>query len=194
MTVGAIQSSPLFKAALFYIASKLYIEVPIQGGSTLAVQLEKFRHSPNGRTESPVENYRQVVGASLKAYRAGANTRAWRERIIVDYFNTVPLAAAPGYGEIHGLGEGLFAWFGMQLTDVVNTLKAPGMTPAKVRAFKHALTLLISVRAASVFLVDERASLEEKANQFTGLMARSGIIDGDFAAALQDTPIKFIPP
>jgi len=189
----AIEWDRLFKATLFYIGSKLSLEVPMQGGSTLAVQLEKFRHSPNGRTESPVEKYRQLVGASLKAYRAGANTRAWRERIIVDYFNTVPLAAAPGYGEIHGLGEGLFAWFGMQLPDVVNTLKAPGITPAKVRAFKHALTLLISVRAPSVFLVDERASLEEKVNQFTRLMARSGIIDGDFAAALQDTPIKFIP-
>ncbi len=189
----AIEWDRLFKATLFYIASKLYIEVPVQGGSTLAVQLEKFRHSPNGRTESPVEKYRQLIGASLKAYREGWNTRAWRERIIVDYFNTVPLAAAPGYGEIHGLGEGLFAWFGMQLTDVVNALKAPGQPPAKVRAFKHALALLISVRAPSVFLVDERASLEEKVNQFTRLMARSGIIDGDFAAALQETPIKFTP-
>ena len=102
---------------------------PVQGGSTLAVQLEKFRHSPHGRTESPVEKYRQFMGASLKAYREGWNTRAWRERIIVDYFNTVPLAAAPGYGEIHGLGEGLFAWFGMQLTEVVEALKVSGHNP-----------------------------------------------------------------
>jgi hypothetical protein len=51
------------------------------------VQLEKFRHSPNGRTDTPVEKFRQVVGASLKAYRAGKNTRAWRERIIVNYLN-----------------------------------------------------------------------------------------------------------
>lgn len=189
----AIEWDRLFKATFFYIASKLHIEVPVQGGSTLAVQLEKFRHSPNGRTESPAEKYRQLVGASLKAYREGWNTRAWRERIIVDYFNTVPLAAAPGYGEIHGLGEGLYAWFGMQLTDVVSALKAPGLTPDKTRAFKHALALLISVRAPSVFLVDERASLEDKVNQFTRLMARSGIIDWDFAAALQETPIKFIP-
>ena len=155
------------------------------------MQLEKFRHSPR-RTESPVEKYRQLVGASLKAYREGG-ILARGERIIVDYFNTVPLAAAPSYGEIHGLGEGLFAWFGMQLTDVVSALKAPGLTPAKVRAFKHALALLISVRAPTVLLVDERASLEEKVDQFTRLMARSGIIDEDFAAALQETPIKFIP-
>jgi membrane peptidoglycan carboxypeptidase len=189
----AIEWDRLFKAALLYIASKFDIETPMQGGSTLAVQLEKFRHSPHGRTESPVEKYRQLMGASLKAYRQGWNTRAWRERIIVDYFNTVPLAAAPGYGEIHGLGEGLFAWFGMQLAEVAETLKASGMTPAKLRAYKHALALLISVRAPSVYLVEERASLEEKVDQFTRLMARAGIIDWDFAAALQETPIKFIP-
>jgi membrane peptidoglycan carboxypeptidase len=189
----AIEWDRTFKATLMYIGSKLYLQVPVQGGSTLAVQLEKFRHSPNGRTESPAEKYRQVVGASLKAYREGWNTRAWRERIIIDYLNTVPLAGAPGYGEIHGLGEGLYAWFGMQLAEVVNALKTPGLTPGKVRAFKHALTLLISVRAPTVFLVDERASLEEKVDQFTRLMARSGIIDWDFAAALQETPIKFIP-
>jgi membrane peptidoglycan carboxypeptidase len=189
----AIEWDRLFKAALLYVGSKLYLEVPVQGGSTLAVQLEKFRHSPNGRTESALEKFRQVMGASLKAYRAGMNTRAWRERIIIDYFNTVPLAAAPGYGEIHGLGEGLYAWFGMQLSDVVSSLKAPEMTAAKVRAFKHALTLLIAVRAPSVFLVDERDSLEEKVGQFIRLMARSGTIDWDFATALQESPIGFIP-
>jgi len=187
-----IEWDRIFKAMVYYIGGKLSLPVPLQGGSTLAVQLEKFRHSPNGRTDSPVEKLRQVIGASLKAYREGANTKAWRERIIVDYLNTVPLAAAPGYGEIHGLGEGLHAWFGMSFSDVVRDLKTPGNSPAKLRAFKHALTLLISVRAPSVFLVDERASLEEKVNQFTRLMARDGIIDGDFAAELQKTPIKFL--
>ena len=182
-----------FKAALFYIGSKLQLPIAVQGGSTLAVQLEKFRHSPNGRTDSPGEKLRQIVGASLKAYREGPNTRAWRERIIVDYLNTVPLAAAPSYGEIHGLGEGLYAWFGMPLRDVVTALSTPGNSPAKLRAFKHALTLLISVRAPSVYLVDERASLEEKVGQFTRLMARAGIIDWEFATALQETPIKFLP-
>src|SRR5919106_3176499 len=181
------------KAALMYVGAKLQMPVPVQGGSTLGVQLEKFRHSPNGRTDTPLEKLRQIVGASLKAYRAGANTRAWRERIIVDYFNTVPLAAAPGYGEIHGLGEGLHAWFGISLADAVKALNSPGQSPAKIRAFKHVLTLLISVRAPSVFLVDERDSLEEKVDQFTRLLARAGIIDWETAAQLQETPIRFIP-
>ena len=181
------------KAVLMYVGAKLHLPVPVQGGSTLAVQLEKFRHSPNGRTDTPLEKLRQIVGASLKAYRTGANTRAWRERIIVDYLNTVPLAAAPGYGEIHGLGEALFAWFGMRLDQAVAALNAPGRTPAKVRAFKYILTLLISVRAPSVFLVDERDSLEEKVDQFTRLMARAGLIDWELAAQVQDMPIRFLP-
>lgn len=181
------------KAALYYIGSKLQLPVPVQGGSTLAVQLEKFRHSPHGRTDNPLDKLRQIVGASLKAYQEGPNTRAWRERIVVDYLNTVPLAAAPSYGEIHGLGEGLYAWFGLPLRDVVRELHGTNATPAKVRAFKHALALLISVRAPSVFLVEERASLKDKVDQFTRLMARAGVIDWDFAARLQETPIEFLP-
>ncbi|HEX2932513.1 MAG TPA: transglycosylase domain-containing protein [Candidatus Binatia bacterium] len=188
-----IEWDRILKAAMMYVAAKLNFPVPVQGGSTLAVQLEKFRHSPNGRTETPLEKLRQIVGASLKAYREGANTRAWRERIVVDYLNTVPLAAAPSYGEIHGLGEGLYAWFGMPLADVVAALKSPGQSPAKLRSFKHALTLLISVRAPSVFLIDERDSLEEKVDQFTRLLARAGIIDWEMSAALQETPIRFLP-
>ncbi|HEU4341856.1 MAG TPA: transglycosylase domain-containing protein, partial [Candidatus Binatia bacterium] len=189
----AIEWDRLIKAAFLYVGAKLQLPVPLQGGSTLAVQLEKFRHSPNGRTDTPVEKLRQMIAASLKAYRAGANTRAWRERIIIDYLNTVPLAAAPSYGEIHGLGEGLHAWFGIELADAVKALNTSEITPAKVRAFKHALTLLISVRAPSVFLVDERASLNEKVNQFTRVMARAGIIDWELAAELQDAPIQFLP-
>ena len=188
-----IEWDRILKAAVMYVGAKLHLPVPVQGGSTLAVQLEKFRHSPNGRTESPLEKLRQIMGASLKAYREGANTRAWRERIIVDYLNSVPLAAAPGYGEIHGLGEGLYAWFGMRLDEVSAALNTPALTPAKIRAFKHVLTLLISVRAPSVFLVDERSSLEEKVGQFTRLMARSGLIDWEMAAELQETPIRFLP-
>ena len=188
-----IEWDRILKAAVMYVGAKLHLPVPVQGGSTLAVQLEKFRHSPNGRTESPLEKLRQIMGASLKAYREGANTRAWRERIIVDYLNSVPLAAAPGYGEIHGLGEGLYAWFGMRLDEVSAALNTPALTPAKIRAFKHVLTLLISVRAPSVFLVDERSSLEEKVGQFTRLMARSGLIDWEMAAELQEAPIRFLP-
>src|SRR5262249_10789547 len=41
------------------------------GGSTLATQIEKYRHSPGGRTESAPEKLRQMESASLRAYLDG---------------------------------------------------------------------------------------------------------------------------
>src|SRR6266508_5225044 len=38
------------------------------GASTLATQIEKFRHSPEGRTRSAGEKFRQMLSASLRAY------------------------------------------------------------------------------------------------------------------------------
>ena len=187
-----IEWDRMVKAALYYIGAKLYLPVPVQGGSTLAVQLEKFRHSPHGRTDTPAEKLRQVLSASLKAYRAGKNTRAWRERIVVDYFNTVPLAAAPGYGEIHGLGEGLYAWFGTEMRDALSAVTEPGVSTRKTIVYKQILTLLVSVRSPSAFLVEDRASLEEKVVQFARLMAREGVIDEELAEAIEHTRVEYL--
>ncbi len=84
----------------------------VSGGSTLATQIEKIRYSPGGRTSSAGEKLRQVVSASLRAYRDGEVTIEARRRIVRDYFNSLPLAAIPGHGEVEGLGDGLWAWFG----------------------------------------------------------------------------------
>ena len=80
----AIEWDRMAKASLLYTGTKLGLPVPLQGGSTLAIQLEKYRHSPNGRTNSPLDKLRQVAGASLKAYRDGADTRDWRREIVVE--------------------------------------------------------------------------------------------------------------
>ena len=63
------------------------------GGSTLATQIEKYRHSPEGRTDSGKEKLRQMASASVRAYLDGEDTRAWRHRIVLSYLNTVPLSA-----------------------------------------------------------------------------------------------------
>jgi membrane peptidoglycan carboxypeptidase len=187
-----IEWDRMAKAVLYYVGAKLYLPVPVQGGSTLAVQLEKFRHSPNGRTDTPLEKVRQVMSASLKAYRAGKNTRAWRDRIIVDYFNTVPLAAAPGYGEIHGLGEGLYAWFGSELKNALAAITEPGLSSRKATAYKQMLTLLVAVRSPSAFLVEDRAGLEEKVRRFAKLMAREEIIDQEMADAIENIHVEYL--
>ena len=41
------------------------------GASTLATQIEKFRHSPQGRTDTVGEKLRQMVSAAVSAYRDG---------------------------------------------------------------------------------------------------------------------------
>ena len=91
---------------------------PIAGGSTLATQIEKVRHSPEGRTSSAVEKARQMVAASLRAYAGGEETMAARQRIVRDYLNSLPLASRPGYGEVCGLGDGLWVWFGSDFEEV----------------------------------------------------------------------------
>ena len=115
----------LAKAGITYAGTKLGLPLRVEGGSTLATQLEKYRHSQNGRTGSLADKLQQMAGASLKVYRGGTDTRTPRREIILDYLNTVPLAAAPGHGEIHGLGDGLNAWFGLNLSDVSEALADP---------------------------------------------------------------------
>lgn len=91
------------------------------GGSTLATQIEKYRHSPNGRTSSVEEKLRQMVSASVRAYRDGPDTSRARERIVTEYLNTVPLSARNGHGEIHGIGDGMYYWYGEDF-DTANRL------------------------------------------------------------------------
>lgn len=93
------------------------------GGSTLATQVEKFRHAPGGWTASPKDKLRQMFTASLRAYRDGRDTSEERRRIFLDYLNTIPLAAAPGQGEVAGLGDGLWAWYSTDLEDVTRLLQ-----------------------------------------------------------------------
>jgi membrane peptidoglycan carboxypeptidase len=188
-----IEWGRLAKAGMLFAGEKIGFSVPLQGGSTLATQLEKYRHSPRGHTTGASEKLRQLIGASLKAYADGPDTRTWRRQIVVDYLNTLPLAAAPGYGELYGLGDGLYAWFGLRLDDVRRALARPELTPEKVRAFKHALTLIIAVRAPTALLVESRAQLDHKVDEYTDLLAKNGVIDTALAHALTATPITFLP-
>ena len=84
----------------------------VAGGSTLATQIEKYRHSPEGRTSSLSDKLRQMVSATLRAYQGGEDTTLVRRQIVVDYLNTVPLSAKLGYGEVNGVGDGMWVWYG----------------------------------------------------------------------------------
>jgi membrane peptidoglycan carboxypeptidase len=190
-TNPVIQWERLAKASLLYLGNKLGLSSSVEGGSTLATQMEKFRHSPQGRTHSALDKVRQLIGASLKAYREGPDTRPRRQEIIIDYLNSVPLSAVPGYGEVSGIGEGLYAWFGLQPNRVWKDLESPELTQAKVQAYKYIIALLVSLPAPSTFLLKDREALTRRANLYTRLLERAGVIDNSFAEALLEAPIRF---
>jgi len=157
------------------------------GASTLPTQLEKLRHSPDGRTRSPSDKLHQMISASLRAYQGGANTRAARRQIVVDYLDSLPLAAAPGHGEVHGVGDGLRVWYGLDFAQANALLAAkPGVSDAaRAGVFKRALSLILAARRPYHYLVENPRALEEFTNSYLRVMARAGVID----AGLRDAAI-----
>lgn len=187
----AVDWNRLAKAGLLFAGRQVGLALSNEGGSTLATQIEKFRHSPGGRTGTAHDKLRQMAAASLKVYQSGADTRAQRHRIVVDYLNSMPLAAAPGYGEIHGLGEGLQAWFGLDLQNIRQAMTADGEPQQKAVAFKHALALLCAVRSPTRLLVEDRDALQARIAAYVRRLERVGVISPSFARSVLEVPLQF---
>ena len=156
----------------------------VAGASTLATQLEKFRHAPEGRTLSPTDKLRQMESASYRAYLDGTNTMGARQEIVTSYLNSMPLAGIAGYGEVTGLGDGLWAWFGASFEDVNRYLREAADStvsphPARHgRAYRQVLNLIMAVQRPSYFLTDHGGieALERRADRYLNLLAREGVI------------------
>jgi membrane peptidoglycan carboxypeptidase len=154
----------------------------IIGGSTLATQLEKLRHSPGGRTGSVKEKARQVAAASLRSYLDGVDTRQMQRQIIRDYLNSMPLAATPAQGEVSGLGDGLRAWYGADFSHVNQLLSAdeanldPRTSVARARAYREALSLCLALRAPGWYLVEHPDQLRIQTDRYLRALADSKII------------------
>ncbi|QGZ63987.1 transglycosylase domain-containing protein [Paraburkholderia acidisoli] len=149
------------------------------GGSTLATQIEKFRHSAGGRTSTPPEKLRQIASASVRAYLDGPQTMPARQQILVHYLNSVPLAAKPGVGEVNGLGDGLAAWYGRDFRDVNRILRAPlssATLDEQALAFRQVLSLLIAQRAPSYFLQKNNDALAKLTDSYLRLLGSGGMI------------------
>ena len=168
------------------------------GGSTLATQIEKYRHSSEGRTSSVREKLQQMVSAALRAYQQGEDTSAVRRQIVLSYMNTMPLSAKAGFGEVHGLGDGLWVWYGRDFNDVhriLNNVAAQTDTshenPAvqeQALLYKQALSLLISQRRPSYYFDAEEAELAQLTDSHLRLLGSAGVITPTLRdAALQVT-------
>ena len=148
----------------------------VAGGSTLATQIEKYRHSPEGRTASLEDKLIQMASATLRAYQDGEDTTGHRRQIVLDYLNTVPLSAKVGYGEVNGIGDGMWVWYGRDFNKVTAALKGGMDNPDAVLAYKEALSLMIAQRRPAYYLGAGEADLETLTNSHLRVLAQAGVI------------------
>ncbi|RJR32345.1 MAG: glycosyl transferase family 51 [Desulfobacteraceae bacterium] len=193
----AVEWERFAKAVTEKATQWVYPDKSASGGSTLATQLEKFRHSESGITDSVEEKIKQMISASLRAYKDGENTIAVRRQIVLDYLNSIPLTALPGYGEVHGLADGLWAWYGTDLDTLLKVLNTPDRDadPKKLveKAFmvKRVLSLFIAQRRPTELLLQNRAALNEKCNSYIRLLAAQGTLSPELREASLLLPLPF---
>jgi membrane peptidoglycan carboxypeptidase len=165
------------------------------GASTLATQIEKFRHSPGGMTRSLSDKFRQMAAAGLRAYLDGPDTTRARRQIVATYLDSTTLASRLTYGEVIGIGDGLWAWYGTELEEANRLLMAPA-TPPEAQArqatvYKQLLSLILAERRPAYYLVSSPEALEPLTNRYLRLLFDAGVIDqGLFHAALK-TKLQF---
>src|SRR5262249_36573233 len=136
----------------------------------------------DGRTTSILEKFRQMGSASLRAYLDGLNTMPARRDIALGYLNSVPLGAVPGYGEVHSLGDALWAWYGADFATVNRLLQADALATTdtvsreQATAYRQILCLLIAQRRPAWYLGEGYANLQALADSYLRLMAAQGVI------------------
>ena len=178
----AIEWDRLGFAGLQLMAHKLGASSAVPGGSTLATQLEKYRHSKNGYTNSIVDKFRQIGSASVRAYLMGPNTLKMRQEIALSYLNSMPLAATPKLGEVHGLGDGLSAWFNADFDQInlllnADALKPPRqISPQQALAYRQVLNILLSQRRPSYFLGRGYDALQRLTDRYLRIMTEQGVV------------------
>ncbi|WP_296261863.1 MULTISPECIES: transglycosylase domain-containing protein [unclassified Pseudomonas] len=191
----AVDWPRFIKAAVSQVAKLVGLPGQSAGGSTLATQLEKYRHSPDGLTQSGSEKIRQMVSASVRAYQPGPQTLEARQRVVRDYLNSVPLSAVPGHGEVHGMAEGLRVWYGADF-DHTNQLLASSARdaknlPAQGLALREVLSLVIAQRRPSYYLAKGRKELADLTDSHIRLLAQNKVIEQSLADAALGATVTY---
>ncbi|WPN59167.1 transglycosylase domain-containing protein [Pseudomonas sp. P9_31] len=182
-------------AAWSQVAKLLRLPGQSAGGSTLATQLEKYRHSPDGLTVSGAEKIRQMISASVRAYQPGPETLQVRQNVIRDYLNSVPLSAVPGHGEVHGMAEGLRVWYGVDFNKANERLASTDTDPKSLAekglALREMLSLMIAQRRPSHYLTKGRDELASLTDSHIRLLAQNSVIDAPLAAAALASQVTY---
>ena len=187
----AVDWPRLVGASMSLVTGSLGGEGPSHGASTLATQMEKYRHSLEGRTHSPTDKLRQMASAAVRAYMHGPETMQVRQQLVRDYLNTVPLAAAPGHGEVHGMGDALWVWFAADIDDFTADLNGERGIAAQAVALRQALSLVIAQRRPSWYLLGGRDELRELVDSHLRLLHNHQRIDGELARVALATDVSY---
>lgn len=192
-----IEWDRFFYAAFGHLAHKFLPNLNAGGGSTLATQTEKFRFSPGGQTANESDKLKQIASASLRVYLDGGDTRKARQRIALDYLNSTPLSARPGFGEVNSIGDGLWAWFGIDLNDAATALNLPEKDPdslkAKAKVYRAALGLILAQRRPSYYLSADHAALDDLTDATLDRLLAAQIISPELRQAAREASFKFVP-
>ncbi len=161
------------------------------GGSTLATQLEKLRHSKDGLTAGVSDKVRQMAAASLRSYLGGEETIEAQKRVFLDYVNSIPLAGIAEYGEVRGLGDGLWAWFDADFDEANDLLGSEAaVLEERALAYRRTLSLLLALQRPTQLLVSDYPALEKRANEFLPLLECEGVITAELRDAALAVEIK----
>ncbi len=182
------------------------------GASTLAIQLEKFRHSPGGNSNrSAREKFRQVMTASVRAKMNGSNTMPRRRDIALEYINGLPLSAV-STGEVHGLGDGLALWTGEDFEAANALMHRPehdlsdAEMARKGEITRKGLSLIMSLTMPDKFLrpgftvvvdgerLSGREALDRRLEKYLPLFRREGILSERLYAAVAAAKVTYTTP
>lgn len=182
------------------------------GASTLATQLDKFRHSPDGITRGSREKLRQMLTASTRPYLNGPDTTQRRKEIALEYINGMPLAAV-STGVVHGLGDGLVLWMGEDFADANALMKKPESAlndaemARKGEITRKGLSLIMSVTMPSDFLRDGsmvvgdqgtkipgRAALDQRVQKYLPALRQAGILSERLYQAVLAAKVTYTVP
>lgn len=182
-------------AILEKLKQVFYPDINAPGGSTIATQLEKYRHTKEGRTAGVHDKLEQMASASLRAYMHGRNTLKTRKLITLQYINSIPLAALRGYGEVNGLGDGLWAWYGLDFASTnqrlvkLSRLKPSEDPSAYAETYKQMLSLFIAHRRPSFYLIAGLHELNKLTNLHLDLLAKDGVISPKLRDVAKSIPL-----
>jgi membrane peptidoglycan carboxypeptidase len=136
-----------------------------------------------------------MATASARAYRNGPDTTAARREIVTTYLDSTPLGSRPGHGEVIGVPEALWIWYGTDPAEASRVLNAPAATKAQLtrkgEVFRQVLGLLLAGRRPAYYLNGDGAALAVLTNGYLRLLAGAGIIDRELCDAALAAKLHF---